>query len=305
MKRILNDKLRLLSSLNKITSEYSLGWGSLLGLARNGRIIPWDDDIDVLMTWSTYKRLSAAYPNRFFWYRGTLRYTDENTKIEVSKEDRWVPNYIDVFILMQPVTPDIKTLMQRWINCDWNNFKRSTWQFRFKNLKYYLLHFMGDRKYLELVEKYATMPKQDKRLPLSTCFIYGKDFILNCPFETEKVIFNGVQTRAICKRYLHSLMELNYNQWKKPVLKPLHNCTYRLDGQILDIKHEVGDTKGIERDLMIVHALSEKHVTSFIQFSDKVLFFAPRGRKLDIEHKLSVYGAQNVVPVYYRHRTSF
>lgn len=40
--------------------KYSLHGGALLGAVRNGRLIPWDDDIDVMMTRAYYEKFRSA-----------------------------------------------------------------------------------------------------------------------------------------------------------------------------------------------------------------------------------------------------
>lgn len=59
--RIKNVCLGLLDKFAKVCKDYNLKWwldgGTLLGAVRNGKIIPWDDDIDVTMPRDDYDEL--------------------------------------------------------------------------------------------------------------------------------------------------------------------------------------------------------------------------------------------------------
>lgn len=91
---LLRDAVRVLD-LEEL--PYSLICGTLLGAVRHGGFIPWDDDIDLVMSRESYERFAAVYPGMAsdgFWLDLT---------------DTWVPRvrkaggrktaFLDLFIL--------------------------------------------------------------------------------------------------------------------------------------------------------------------------------------------------------------
>ena len=66
---------------NKENIQYSLGYGSLLGAIRHKGFIPWDDDMDVLMTRDNYNRFSEALK----------KYSGETTEFELARKVLKVP----------------------------------------------------------------------------------------------------------------------------------------------------------------------------------------------------------------------
>lgn len=61
MQKIWDVELDLLEKFKSICEKYELNYfascGTLLGAARHKGFIPWDDDIDVFLLWSDYKKL--------------------------------------------------------------------------------------------------------------------------------------------------------------------------------------------------------------------------------------------------------
>lgn len=75
--------------------KYSLHGGALLGAERNGKLIPWDDDLDISMERAEYHRLISVIDKT-------------NSKYYLNTESTWVPRlvivdanqtaFIDIFI---------------------------------------------------------------------------------------------------------------------------------------------------------------------------------------------------------------
>lgn len=63
-------QLNMLKDLHRFCSEnkinYSLAYGSLLGAVRHQGFIPWDDDVDVMMTRTDYNRFIKEYRHEYF-----------------------------------------------------------------------------------------------------------------------------------------------------------------------------------------------------------------------------------------------
>ena len=75
--------------------KYSLHGGALLGTERNGKLIPWDDDLDISMEREEYNRLVSVMDK-------------DNSKYYLNTSTTWVPRlviadanqaaFIDIFI---------------------------------------------------------------------------------------------------------------------------------------------------------------------------------------------------------------
>ena len=131
----------------KLGISYFLEAGTLLGAARDGRFIPWDDDIDVSMLREDYDRFLKEAPEEFrepyFLQTG---YTDENyfrghsqlrrsdtcaiLSCELGKENFNQGVFLDIFVLDDLFPEQIETQFQEkagllkkkrvWDHHDWH-----------------------------------------------------------------------------------------------------------------------------------------------------------------------------------------
>ena len=199
--------LNILIEFDKICKEndikYSLCGGTLIGAIRHKGFIPWDDDIDVIMTKDNYDKLLSIvdnYSNERFkfvnndindeYYYPFLKLIDSNTYVEEKyKPIKDYGLYIDIFYYVNVPNNKIK-LKLFWYKMKYYKFLISGYAFKNteEKVKHKFVKMIGKsiakiyglkriiRKYDKTINKYNGLECKSV-MDNWPCYDYSKEFL--------------------------------------------------------------------------------------------------------------------------------
>lgn len=224
--------------------KYSLAYGSLLGAIRNNGMIPWDDDIDIMMTFdnylklksnldklSSYKICSMSFENVKHLYTNEIRLFSMNLYriISDNKHKFLTPLCIDVFPL-RAITNEQNKIVDKNIKIiekckSYLILKESKYEsktlvrYYIRMLKKFCLIFVSERHLHKKIERcldnIRTLSVDDFSLfsPYSSSYKkrYKPDWFKNY----INISFNNIE--AMIANESKEILDMVYPGWQTPV----------------------------------------------------------------------------------------
>ena len=184
-----------LKSIDKCCREnninYSLAWGSLIGAVRHHGFVPWDDDIDLMMSRDNYNRFLQLYDDpRFSIYTPNKDKNCIQLLTKVYRKDTKIffnfykkKSLFGLWISIFPYDNAPDEGLEKWD-------KKRAWLFR---LYHYKVSLYLDRK--PILQSYVSnMVKFFLKIPVMPF----SSFYLAKKIERHLSIFNHKKTQNIC-----------------------------------------------------------------------------------------------------------
>lgn len=257
-------QLECLVELDRICREngidYFLGGGTLLGAVRHGGFIPWDDDIDVMMTRENFDRLAKIAPSTvgkgFFYQNSTtdpyyhspfakLRRTGTLFVTEFSSRFPQMHNEVFIDIFAHDAAPNVKALLKPHIFL--TKFARSVVFHRWGQTP---LHFYGRIKTVCKIMTAAT-----QRMSITTLERIEHWIMTLFSSKRARYLYDGMGEHMDHGRFPRELLEErtevsfegllfpipknydaylrfsygdNYTEWPRPGLRVSHHTAVKL-----------------------------------------------------------------------------
>lgn len=213
MKKVWAVLLDLLSEFQRVCDKYHIQWwadaGTILGAARHKGMIPWDDDIDVMLMRDEYKKLCRVAEKEFKYpyffqteetdkgsTRGHAQLRNSKTtgilKTELTPKRKFNQGiFLDIFPIDN--IPDDEALFINQTN--------QIFSYRNRANMYLFVEKYYDFNMLKSIKQKLAFPIMHllTKIPLLNCFNYQVPYN---KYLEEMVKYDGVQTKRICKLVL-------------------------------------------------------------------------------------------------------
>ncbi len=218
MKKIWAVLFDLLNEFMKVCGKHDIHWwvdgGTLLGAVRHKGMIPWDDDIDVMMMRDDYNRLCAVAPQEFshpYFFqteetdKGSIRghaqlRNSETTGILLSERANKFSFNQGIFLDIFPIDniPDDDALFREQV--------KKVQHYRMKSIEYRNLtcnyHIAKRRNIFKMVAGYVLHLLEMG--PMHGHFDYAKPYK---KFVEEGQKYNGLLSKRVCKMVLSPIKQ--------------------------------------------------------------------------------------------------